>query len=141
MEVIINRESVCLGDDINDHMKTYILSDDVTYEELFQKIMGDRYIPSVSGNNVVWVLASNSCKCIFSFFTRTNKIRMGIVEKRLSVICRNNNQLLFRYFSSPIKWKEYIRKMYDDDSYTMWRDGWLDELGYCDFVMELGDEM
>ncbi len=38
MQIIINRSSVCAGDDIQDHSKIYDLSDDVTYSIGLYKI-------------------------------------------------------------------------------------------------------
>ena len=36
--------------------------------------------------------------------------------------------------------KEEICRMYGGDTYSMWRDGWLDEVQHCDYVMSLGTE-
>lgn len=140
MEIIINRQSVCLGDDVDDHMKTIVLEEDATYEDLFKEVVNQKYFPSVYGNNVVWVLTSDSHFCIFSYFTRTNKMFAGLVEKGISEICKKDNRLMFQYYSSPLKWKDKIQKLYNGDTYSLWRDGWLDEYKYCDYVMELGYE-
>jgi hypothetical protein len=141
MQIIINRSSVCAGDDIQDHSKIYDLSDDVTYEDIFNRIIQDRYLPNISGNNVVWVLMTkDENTCIFSYFTQTNYFSAGLAEKKIKKICKDDNKLFFKYFSSPLKWKEYIYAMYKGESYALWRDGWLDECEYCDYIMELGTE-
>lgn len=140
MELIINRASVCMGDDVDSHMQTFYLPDKATYDDLFEEIKKAKYLPSIFGNNVVWVLSSKEYFCIFSYFTRTDKMNAGMVEKRLSKICKNSNELMFKYFSSPDRWKMCITRVYKGDTYTMWRDGWTDELEYCDYVMALGME-
>ena len=140
MELIINRDSVCLGDDVTDHKKVFVLNDEATYDELFAIIIQEKYLPNVSGNNVVWVLSSADCFCIFSYFTRTKKMNMGLAEKQLNKICRNNHELIIKYYSSPRKWREKIVEVYEGDTHAMWHDGWGDELKYCDYVMALGEE-
>ena len=136
MEIIIERDSVCMGDDcLAPHTRTYTLNDQATYTDLFECLKKDHYFPYISGNNVVWVLKNDHIDCIFSYFTKTDKFSVGLVEKSLKNICRNSNKLHLRYFSSPRKWKERIYQMYSGDEYTLWRDGWTDEIKYCDFLM------
>lgn len=140
MEIKVNRESVCLGDDVEDHSKIYQLDNDVTYIDLFDMLKKDNYFPSISGNNVVWVLTTKHYDCIFSYFTRTDKISEGLSEKSMKNICGSSYEVYLKYYTSPIRWKEKIQLMYDGDTYTMWRDGWLKELEYCDYIMALGQK-
>ena len=138
MNIIVERSSVCLGDDcLAPHSRTYILNDDATYMDLFDCLKKDSYFPSVSENNVVWVLTNARYSCIFSYYTRTDKFSMGLVEKYLKTICKDSEKMTFKYFSSPQRWKESIYRMYNNDEYTIWRDGWRDEIKYCDFLMSL----
>ena len=54
MKVIVERNNVCMGDDCRaPHTKEYILSDDATYVDLFERIKADRYLPTISENDVV----------------------------------------------------------------------------------------
>ena len=138
MKVIIERSSVCMGDDcLAPHARTYTLSDDATYMDLFECIKKDKYLPSVHGNNVVWVLTNEHYDCIFSYFTATDKFSVGLSEKSLKVICKDSNVLMFKYYSSPERWKDRIFRMYDNDKYAMYKDGWSEEIKYCDFLMNL----
>lgn len=105
--------------------------------DLFECLKKDNYLPSVSGNNVVWVLTNKHYSCIFSYFTKTDKVFMGLVEQYLKNICKDYKKLTFKYYSSPQKWKETIYRMYNNDEYTLWRDGWHEEVKYCDFLMSL----
>lgn len=140
MKIVINRDSVCMGDDMNDHTKVFRLPRNSTYRDLFDLIMKEKYLSQISGNNNVWVLASSKFECIFSYYTRTNKFFPGLAEDKLSIICEDNNELIFKYFSSPLKWKESIENMYGGVLYDIWKDGWLDECKYCDYLMSLGSE-
>ena len=138
MRIEIDRESVCMADDMNDHRKLLDVDDDITYEMLFSILKDMKFFPSVFGNNVVWVLTANGYDCIFSYFTLTDKLSQGLSDKMLKNICTNSNNynFLFKYYNSPKKWKEAIYKMYNNDEYAMWRDGWSEELGYCDILDE-----
>ena len=138
MQILIERDSVCMGDDcLAPHAKTYMLRDNATYMDLFKCLKKDNYFPSVSGNNVVWVLTNKHYSCIFSYFTKEDKVRMGLVEKYLKTICKDSQKLILKYYSSPQKWKETIYRMYNNDEFALWKDGWLEEVKYCDFLVKL----
>lgn len=136
MRIEIDRESVCMADDVSDHRKSLDVDDDITYEMLFRILKDIKFFPSVSGNNVVWVLTTNGHPCIFSYFTLTDKLSQGLNDKGLKNICTNSNSynFLLKYYASPKEWKEAIYKMYNNDEYTMWRDGWTEE--FCDTLDE-----
>lgn len=140
IELIINRNSVCMGDDIQSHAVKYTFSADATYEDLFEKIISDRYLPNVAGNNVVWVLGSDEYFCIFSYFTRTGKMNPGLSKRKLYEICKNGDKLIFKYFSSPMRWRTCIERSYNGDGHAMYKDGWSEELKYCEYVEALGFE-
>lgn len=138
MKIIIERNSVCMGDDcLAPHARTYILDNDATYMDLFECLKKDKYLPSVSGNNVVWVLSNEHYSCIFSYFTKTERIFMGLTEKSLKVICKDSNKLKFKYYSSPENWKKSIYRMYNNNEYIIWKEGWGEEINYCDLLMSL----
>ena len=142
MYIIINRDSVCMGDDVYDHRKIYRLDDSSTYEDLFHILTNDNYLPHVYGNNVVWVLKSDRYDCIFSYFTKTGKMSPGLSEKSLYKLFNDKMDsvvsLVFDYYTTPLKWKEHILGMYKGDQYEVWHDGWIEEIKYCDYVMSLG---
>lgn len=138
MKIIVKRNSVCMGDDcLAPHAKTYTLNDDATYMDLFECVKNDNYLPSVHGNNVVWVLTNEHYDCIFSYFTATDKFSVGLSEKSLKIICKDSNELMFKYYSSPGRWKDSIYRRYNNDEYTMYKDGRMEEVKYCDYLMNL----
>ncbi|MBQ6797485.1 MAG: hypothetical protein IJP10_05655 [Clostridia bacterium] len=138
IKITVERDSICMGDDcFAPHGKTYILRDNAACIDLFKRLKKDKYFPSVSGNNAVWVMTNESFDCIFSYFTATDKFSMGTTEKNLKTICAKTKKLRFKFYSSPQKWKEHIYRMYDNNEYALWRDGWRDETDYCDSLMNL----
>ncbi len=142
MNIIINRDSVCSSDDIENHKRTFHMNNNSTYEDLFKVLMDDRYFTKISGNNVVWVLTSKKHECIFSYFTKTRKMMPGSTGKSLYQLYHGNGELsdgfMFKWYASPQKWKEKINEMYNGNMYELWHEGWLEELKYCDYVMSLG---
>lgn len=138
IQIKVNRESVCMGDDVQDHTQIYELDEDATYEDLFYELKRDNYFPSVYGNNVVWILTLQEYPCIFSYYTLFNKFIKGLSVKELKVICRESNEFYLRYYSSPQKWKCKIYSLYNGDVYTMWHDGWGEEIEYCNKLIEIG---
>lgn len=136
MKVIIERNSVCMGDDcMAPHRREYILDDNASYMDLFEYIKRDRYLPQIHGNNVVWVLANEEYSCIFTYFTKTDTMSRKIEETSLKNICKSSNSLVFKYYSSPERWKDSIYRMHKNDEEAVWRDGWKDEVEYCELVI------
>lgn len=141
LHIEVSRDSVCMADDAFEHTKIFAFDKaDITYEELFHALKEGGYFPSISGNNVVWVLTAEGCDCIFSYFTRTDKFSEGLTEKSMKKICQNSNKVHLKYYTSPEKWKEKIQEMYQGDMYSIYKDGWSEELKYCDYVASLGRE-
>lgn len=141
MNIEMNRQSVCIGDDMEDHTISLSLENNATYENLFELLKSKKYFPNVSGNNVVWVLTAKKYECIFSYFTLQDKFSPGLSEKNLSVICSDNGscKFLLKYYASPQRWKEEIYRIYNGDEYALWRDGWTDEIKYCDYLSGIGE--
>lgn len=108
LNITVNRDSVCLGDDCLDHRKKYKISKDATYIDLFNLIKEDKYLPNISGNNVVWVLKNSEYPCIFSYLTFDDKLIKNIEEESLTLICKNDKNLTFEYFCNKERWKEYM---------------------------------
>lgn len=141
LKIKVSRDSVCMGDDAFDNTKTFSFdNDNITYEDLFNEMKNNGYFPSLSGNNVVWVLTTEGCNCIFSYFTRTDKLSMGLSEKSIKKICQNSNKVHLKYYSSPERWKEKIEEMHNEGADSMYEDSWFDELRYCNYVTALGYE-
>ena len=108
LNIIVNRDSVRMGDDCLDHRKKYKLSKEATYIDLFNLIKEDKYLPRISGNDVVWVLKNSEYSCIFSYFTINDELIKNVEEELLESICKNDKNLTFKYFCNKERWKEYM---------------------------------
>ncbi|MCD8028658.1 MAG: hypothetical protein LUF02_08380 [Erysipelotrichaceae bacterium] len=73
MVIKINRDSVCLADDINNHSTTYLIDEDTRFSDIFLDLIEQNYFPRVSQNNVVWTLVCEN-KDIVSWTTYDNKM-------------------------------------------------------------------
>ena len=132
MELTINRQSVCMADDICDHAIKLAFPDDATYEDVYGELKRLRYFPSVSGNNVVWVMKNSTFPCIFSYFTFDDYFSPGLAETSICNIDDGTHRFELRYYSSPEKWKKQIIDLYDGNLHDLYHDGWLAEIEHCE---------
>ena len=131
MKIHFTRESVCMGDDCFDNGRDYYFSDEATWEDIMPIIKEKRFLASVSGNDVVWVLKNYQKEEILSYFTLRNIVVHCTTKTLLSEICSGINELHFQYFSSPKKRGEYIEQINGSSQYNMWHDGWIEEYNLC----------
>ncbi|MDE7361198.1 MAG: hypothetical protein K2N38_04630 [Oscillospiraceae bacterium] len=101
MKITVDRDSVCAGDDIFPHKKTYELPDNADCRDLLAVLKADGFFASVSGNDVVWALTVGST--VFAYFTKSGRCvsRGGI---RLSAL--GHSTLKFTYYTSPDAWEK-----------------------------------
>ncbi|MBO0447544.1 hypothetical protein IGJ55_000151 [Enterococcus sp. AZ170] len=106
MEINIDRQSICMGDDMESHAKLYEISDMTTFLELFTKLIEDNYFPYTGKNNIVWVLRFNG-KDIIAWKTRENKF---IEYNETSYLVSKDQEIIptvvFKYYSSFKEWEE-----------------------------------
>lgn len=124
-----DRTSVCMGDDMESHEVECTVSDDADLAALFEKLKSVGFFPHIQGNNVVWVLTSGK-NCVFSYFTKTERVFPNISGRKISEILTPYNYLYFSYWTSPANWKKYILKELGD------ADVRRDEIEHCDFLTE-----
>ena len=105
------------------------LSDNATYQDLFRKLQRTHYLPASS--HCVWVMTNQRHFCICSYFKEIDKFSPGLVENRLSVLDDGSHVFHMKYYS-PSEWKEKILAEYDNDTYSLWKDGWMEEIKLCD---------
>jgi len=118
--IFINRESVCMGDDCEDHELEFKVNESTTLCELIIELFNMRYLASIGGGKATWVLRYktqllaviaqewdkpqylvdeniklydllNSCERIELFFEYLMQINPGIVYKKLMKAVENNN--------------------------------------------------
>lgn len=108
MNITINRQSVCAGDDVTDHTFTYEINSKTSYSELFMYLINRRYFPTVSGNDVVWVMCCDA-EDLVAWKTKENKLYSCCGDLQ-APLARNHNlknsatpAIFFRYYSATIK--------------------------------------
>ena len=132
MNITINRDSVCMGDDAFNHKQEIILPEDAQYEDLYEELKKQSYFPHINGNNVVWVLCNKKYSCIFSYFTYDDTFHCGLSEKKISNIDDGTHCFHLNYYSSPEKWKKSFSRWYNNNMKDLHHDGWDEEIQHCD---------
>lgn len=107
MKITVDRSSVCMGDDAENHERTVELDGSADCLDLFNMLRGSGFFASVSGNNVVWVLTAGSV-CVLAYYTRSGRVTKLIDKTRLAEIC-GMGKLKFLYYSSPEQWEAAAR--------------------------------
>jgi len=109
MKIIIDRDSVCMGDDFG-HQKAIECSEDETIESLMNKLLQTDFFPVEDLRYMAnkWELKINSNK-VLTFFPNNNKIKYHI-DKNTPISSIENNKLFFSYISNScthliILWK------------------------------------
>ncbi|CAI3937988.1 unnamed protein product [Commensalibacter communis] len=59
IDVVVDRDSVCMADDIVDHRRNYSCSVKMTMHELLTILSQQYDLPRISGGKACWVVATN----------------------------------------------------------------------------------
>lgn len=62
MNIHFTRASVCMGDDCLDNSKDFEFDDTASWKDIMPIIFKEKFLPSLHGNNVVWVLENAESK-------------------------------------------------------------------------------
>jgi hypothetical protein len=65
MKLLLTRNSVCMGDDVESHDARYD-TDAETLEEIIQWIHNSRYLPTIGGGCATWSAVSNLPLAVFA---------------------------------------------------------------------------
>ena len=101
MKIIVNRDSVCAGDDTFNHEMTFEVPESLTVAEFFNLVESHRFLASIQGNDVAWGLRNRTGK-IGEYFTKTGEIthpEVSIKEKMDEA--GGNPHFFVRYYSNP----------------------------------------
>ena len=106
MEIIIDRQSVCMGDDVTSHETKNEVNEHITFLELFEELIAKNYFPHIQGNDVVWILRFDG-KDRIAWKTKENKFyeyneTSYLVSKDQEII----PTVVFKYYSSFKEWEE-----------------------------------
>lgn len=98
----ITRESVCFADDIEEHKIEVEIEEDISYEELFKNIISRKFLPSIIGNDVVWLLTHEDID-IISYHTKKEEFKKILPEDMTN---KNWKNFHIKYFSSEEKYEK-----------------------------------
>ncbi len=124
MKITVDRASVCMGDDMFSHERTYELPGNADCQDLLKTLRADSFFASVSGNNVVWVLTAGD-SYVFAYYTKTERYVQYLPEKSLAEICAMGKPK-FSYYTSPSAWKRAMERLFGGGGH------WREEIKYCE---------
>ena len=101
MKIIVDRNSVCAGDDVYNHEMTFEVPESLTVAEFFDLVESHGFLASIIGNDVAWILQNQTGK-IGEYFTKTGEITHPEVKLK-DKIDEANGDIYFdvRYYSNP----------------------------------------
>lgn len=100
MTIYCTRDSVCMGDDVTDNSRDIGFANDATASDIIPVIKKNRFLASVSGNNVLWKCSSANNQHFLEYYTKSDKTVFHISENTpLSKICGDEMHLHFSYYS------------------------------------------
>lgn len=130
MDLIIDRASVCMGDDVESHAITYPIHSSDRFSDLFRALIQRGFFPAIAGNDVVWTLFCGKDDLI-SWKTKEDTFysRLPTEEPPILSVKRwaDEAAISFRYYSSPIKRAQYLYRMFGGKTFQMEHSGFLAE--------------
>ena len=101
MTILLTRDSVCMGDDMVDNSREIGFADDASASDIIPVLKANRFLPSITGNDVLWKCSSAKNKFFLEYYTKSEQTVFHIPENTpLSKICGRELELHFSYFSS-----------------------------------------
>lgn len=105
MKITVDRSSVCMGDDMEPHEKTYELPDDADCHDLLKVLLTDSFFAYIRGNDVVWYLSVGDM--YFAYLTKSGRCETR-GDIRLSAL---GNSLRFHYGFSSEAWERIKERL------------------------------
>ncbi len=101
MKIIVDRDSVCAGDDTFNHEMTFEMPESLTVAEFFHFVESYRFLAAIQGNDVAWGLRNRTGK-IGEYFTKTGEITHPEVSIKEKMDEADGDPHFFvRYYSNP----------------------------------------
>ena len=69
-KILIDRNSICMGDDVESHAASLNMIDDCTYEDVISSITTNDYLPSY---DTMWLLRSENSGFIAAYYNYSDK--------------------------------------------------------------------
>lgn len=130
MDILVCRNSVCLGDDMEDHSLTLPIDHTTTCSDVFYTLLQMKYFPHISGNDVVWTLRYED-EDLLSWKTLQMQMysRFGSNEPAIVSVHRWKSipVIMFQYHSSPLQRAKHIFSMFHGDMSAIQKAGFMPE--------------
>lgn len=129
MNIAINRQSICMADDIDDHTTTYTIHTTTKFSDIFQDLIRQNYFPHITGNDVIWTLLCGEDDLI-TWKTKEDRIyHRFIFEEPLILNVKRwaNTPINFKYYPSPIARAQHIFTMFNGSKFHIWHEGFMSE--------------
>ena len=131
MEICVDRDSVDSESSNTDHKIKLKMLSVATYEDLFKKLKQMNYFPTKTGDYDVWVLTLGSMDCIFSYYAFSDRFNKGSATYSLEELIsyqKGDNSFYLKRYATPFEWEKAIYDWYEGELYSLWHDGWLEEI-------------
>ena len=141
MNIRIYRESVCMGEDTEDHSMIYTLSPADRFTDIFRDLIAQKYFPVTSQDNAVWTLFCSKDDLV-TWKPKEDKLYSRFVTEEpaiLSVKRWLNPVIKFRYYPSPIDRAQYIFTMFNGLKFHIWHEGFWPEYESYSIPQEVED--
>ncbi len=127
LNIIIHREYVSLGDDVDNKTINMEINETKTFKELTKDLISKNYFPNIPNRDGIWVLQCKN-EDLLAYVTKTNQLYpVVIVEAMVYLKEKGSNELTFKYFTSSLKRAEYIFKICKGLRYYIYHDGYSNE--------------
>lgn len=140
MQIKIDRQSVCMGDDMENHEMIQIMEEDTTFVELFKKLISKNYFPYLGNHDIVWVLRHNG-QDIVSWKNKENKFYTCFTTNEPAIESvkrwRDNLDVVFIYYSSAQERAKSIFEKHGGNKFQMGHEGYLSEYQSYNISTEL----
>ena len=101
MKIIVDRDSVCAGDDAFYHEMTFEVPESLTVAEFFDLVESHGFLAAIVGNDVAWGLQNRTGK-IGEYFTKTGEVTHPEVSIKDKMDEAGGDPHFFvRYYSNP----------------------------------------
>lgn len=92
MKIKVDRQSVCMGDDVLPHLVDYEIAEASTVYDFVNCLKKD-YLPHISGNNVAWGLMNNGTEFAVYFTQKDLVTNSSLVMK--DIIKSSKDSLIY----------------------------------------------
>jgi hypothetical protein len=126
----IDRESVHPADDMENHIIKINVPQNITFTNLFKKLVEENYFPKIIGNNVVWVLTYDEGDYVVWITNDNEYITHFIEDVDIKINSLKNLieiKIKFCYYTSPFERAKYIYKIFEGEKFHIWHENYMKE--------------